>query len=115
MRSDEARHVQGLHVWLGKSGNEYRYSIYMFGTVFGPGAANFIFAQEFKPGQFVPIYIGHTSDLSEPFSNYVALQCIKLRRVTHIHVHFNETTEEIRRAERSDLIAQWNPPCNQMR
>lgn len=115
MRQVAEMHVQGIHVWLGKAGREYRYSVYMFGTVFGPGAANFIFAQEFKPGTYVPLYIGHTNDLSEPFSNYVALQCMKLRRVTHIHVHFNETSEELRRAERSDLIAQWSPPCNHMR
>jgi hypothetical protein len=115
MRSYEKTDVQGVHVWLGASGREYRYSIYMFGTAFGPGAANFIFAREFTPGRNVPLYIGHTNDLSVPFPNFVIAQCIKLRRVTHVHVHFNETSEEIRRAERSDLIAQWNPPCNQMR
>jgi len=106
---------QGLHVWTGISGKKYRYSVFMFGTAFGPGAANFIFAREFKAGLYFPIYVGHTGDLSEPFSDYVAMQCIKLSRVTHIHVRFNEASEEQRRAEASDLIAKLTPSCNHMR
>lgn len=106
---------QGIYVWTGMSGTKYRYSVYMFGTVFGPGPANFIFTREIKPGQHFPIYVGHTNDLSEPFSDYLAMQCIKMSRVSHIHVRFSESTEELRRAQRSDLIAHLNPPCNRMR
>jgi len=115
MRPEEVMIGQGIHVWPGKSGKKYRYSIYMFGTAFGPGPANFVYARENKPGQFSPIYFGQTSDLSEPFQDYLVMQCIKLSRVTHIHVHFGDASDEIRRAERSDLIEQWNPPCNQTR
>jgi len=62
----------GIHVWTGQSGQNYRYTVYMFGTVFGPGPANHIFAHETRPNQFMPIYIGQTDDLSEPFDNHVA-------------------------------------------
>lgn len=115
MRPEETMIGQGLHVWTGMSGKKYRYSLYMFGTAFGPGPANFIFSREIKAGQHFPIYIGQTDDLSEPFNDYLVMQCIKISRVSHIHVHFSEATEEERRAERSDLIAQLNPPCNRMR
>lgn len=105
----------GIHVWTGKSGQKYRYTVYMFGTVFGPGPANFIYAHENGPGKYVPVYIGHTADLSEPFDDLIALECMKRERVTHIHVRHSDAREEVRRAERSDLIAAWNPACNAMR
>ena len=105
----------GIYVWTGQSGQKYRYTVYMFGTVFGPGPANFIYAHEKQPGQYVAIYIGQTEDLSEPFEDPVALACMKRERVTHIHVRHSDTRAEIRRAERSDLISACNPPCNQMR
>lgn len=115
MRSTESMGDPGFHVWTGQSGRKYRYTVYLFGTVFGPGPANFIFARETRPGQYVPLYIGHTGDLSEPFDNALALQCLKLNRVTHTHVRHTDMREELRRAERSDLISVWNPPCNEMR
>lgn len=105
----------GIHVWTGASGQKYRYTVYMFGTVFGPGAANYVFARETRPGQYTPVYIGQTGDLSEPFDNHLAMQCIRLNRATHIHVKLSNAPEEQRRAERSDLIAEWNPPCNSSR
>jgi hypothetical protein len=40
---------------------------------------------------------------------------MKQSRVTHIHVRHSDNREEVRRAERSDLISIWNPPCNAMR
>ncbi len=105
----------GVHVWEGKSGQKYRYSVFMFGTKFGPGPANFVLAHELRAGRFSAVYFGQTDDLSEPFSESVALECIKQNRVTHVHVKLTNAGEEIRRAERSDLIEQWNPPCNQTR
>jgi len=105
----------GIHVWTGQSGQKYRYTVYMFGTVFGPGPANFIYARELRAGQYVPVFIGQTQDLSEPFEDSVALECMKQTRVTHIHVRPTDARDEIRRAERSDLISVWNPPCNAMR
>lgn len=115
MRSLESIDEPAIHVWVGASGQKYRYTVYMFGTAFGPGAANYIFARETRPGQYLPVYIGQTRDLSEPFDNHLAMQCIRLNRATHIHVKLSTAPEEVRRAERSDLIAEWNPPCNTSR
>ena len=105
----------GIHVWTGQSGQKYRYTVYMYGTAFGPGPANFIFARETRPGQYQALYIGQTQDLSEPFDDPVAVACLKQNRVTHIHVRHSDSREEVRRAERSDLISAGNPPCNAMR
>lgn len=115
MRSMESMGDLGFHVWTGQSGQKYRYAVYMFGTAFGPGPANYIFAREVRPGQYTALYIGQTGDLSEPFKSHPAMDCVKLNRVTHIHVHHTDMRNELRRAERSDLISVWNPPCNQTR
>lgn len=105
----------GIFVWTGSSGQKYRYTVYMYGTVFGPGPANFIFARETAPNRYVPVYIGQTQDLSEPFDDHVALECLRQQRVTHVHVRHADARDEIRRAERSDLISAFNPACNGMR
>ena len=55
MRSMESMGDPGFHVWTGQSGKKYRYTVYMFGTVFGPGPANFIFARVMESGQYVPL------------------------------------------------------------
>ena len=105
----------GIHLWTGQSGQKYRYTVYMFGTVFGPGPANFIYARELRAGHYLPVYIGQTQDLSEPFEDPLALECMRQSRVTHIHVRHSDAREEVRRAERSDLISAFSPPCNAMR
>lgn len=105
----------GIHVWTGQSGQKYRYTVYMYGTMFGPGPANFIFARETRAGQYQVLYVGQTQDLSEPFEDTVAGECLKQGRVTHVHVRHTDGREEVRRAERSDLISALNPPCNAMR
>jgi hypothetical protein len=112
MRADQTYVGQGLHVWTGISGKKYRYSAFMFGTQFGPGAANYIFAREEKRGHYVPIYVGQTADLSEPLKDEPALQCISESRATHIHVRFAVDDEAMRIAECEDLIAALKPACN---
>jgi hypothetical protein len=59
--------------------------------------------------------VGQAQDLSEPFDDPLALECLKQGRVTHIHIRHTDSREEIRRAERSDLISVFTPPCNAMR
>ena len=115
MRPEDTTLGLGVYQWIGESGQKYRYGVHMFGTVFGPGPANYVFARELRPGQYQAVYFGETADLSEPFSDSALLACLKAQRVTHIHVRHASEREELRHAERSDLIARWNPPCNQAR
>lgn len=101
-----------IHVWLGASGRKYRYSVYMFGTAFGPGPANLVFAREMRPDHYVPVYVAQTGDLSEPLDLHPAMQCIRLNRATHVHVRHSTAPELVRLAECADLIRRWNPTCN---
>ncbi len=112
MRPEQTMIGQGLHVWSGASGKRYRYSLYMFGTAFGPGAANFIFAREIKYGVHFPIYVGQTADMSRPLVDDATMECVRTSRPTHIHVKYNEAGEEQRLAEQSDLIEKLSPPGN---
>ena len=97
--------------WTGSSGQKYTYEVYPIGTNFRPVPGNYIFAR-YAPGEWFPIYIGETSDLSQRFDNHHAMPCIKRNGATHIHVHENNSGVAARRAEESDLIRRWNPPCN---
>lgn len=112
MRPEETTLGLGVYQWVGKSGQKYRYSVHMYGTVFGPGPGNFVFARELRPGKYLPVYFGETGDLSEPLGDQAVVECIRQQRVTHIHVRHGSDREEVRRAERSDLVAEWSPRCN---
>ena len=112
MKADQTYVGQGLYVWTGASGKKYRYSAFMFGTHFGPGAANVIFARETTRGKYVPIYVAQTADLSEPLKDEAALGSINEHRATHVHVRFAGDDEAARIAECEDLIAGLNPPGN---
>jgi hypothetical protein len=103
---------QELHLWRGASGRTYRYSAFIYGTQFGPGAANLIFAREIRRGQYSAICVMQTADLSEPFGDSAALRCMREGRPTHVHVHFAVGDEAARIAECEDLIAVLKPACN---
>ena len=98
--------------WSGKSGKEYKYWIYEIGTTFDEVPANYIFAKETTQGNFSPIYIGQTSDLSERFDNHHKMPCIRREGATHICAHKSSANETTRKVEEADLIQRWNPDCN---
>ena len=99
--------------WPGKSGKTYRYWIHPLPPNFKAAAGNYIFAKETSPGngKWLPIYIGETKDLSERFDDHHKMGCIKRNGAMHIHAHTNDN-EQARLDEEADLIANWNPPCN---
>ena len=105
----------GIHIWTGQSGQKYRYTFYMFGTVFGPGPANFILARESRPGQYLPIYIRTDRRPFRAIQRPDRARLPEAESRHHIHVRHSDARDEVRRAERSDLISIWNPPCNPMR
>lgn len=97
--------------WPGKSGKTYKYEIYPINTTFKAEAGNYIFAKETQSNQWTPIYIGETEDLSTRFDNHHKMDCIERQKATHIHAHLN-SDKDARLTEEADLIAKWNPPCN---
>ena len=65
--------------WDGKSGEEYRYRIYQIGFKFSKNPGNYIFAKEVKPGEWSPVYIGQTGDMSKNFTEHPRMPCILKR------------------------------------
>jgi hypothetical protein len=112
---DQTLFAQGIESWRGASGRRYLYNLHMLGTVFGPGAANFIYAREIKRGLHFPVYVGQTADLSDPIADSDILECIRRSRPTHIHVRYNEEGLDQRIAEQADLIAELRPLCSRAR
>ena len=98
--------------WHGVSGSTYRYWIYPLGTNFKNVPGNYIFAQENGDGQFTPIYIGQTSDLSERFDNHQKMPCIRRFGANCICAHTSSASEKERLTEEQDLIQKRNTSCN---
>ncbi|WP_025771260.1 hypothetical protein [Thioalkalivibrio sp. HK1] len=104
--------------WLGASGQEYLYSVHSvndhrIGKTFDNVPGNYIFAKKTYPsGEFSPIYIGQSGNLSERFEDHHKNSCIRRRGATHIFVHRNDD-ENVRLAEEKDLLDNSNPPCNE--
>jgi hypothetical protein len=99
-------------MWPGASGKEYKYWIHQIGTTFKDEPGNYVFAKETSPGKWTPIYIGETESLEDRHANHEKMPCVKRHGGTHIHAHTSSTDAAIRRAEESDLLDKWDPPCN---
>jgi len=99
-------------MWAGASGKEYKYWIYPIGTPFEDSPGNYIFAKETAPHRWSALYIGETHSLKDRLSNHEKMPCVKRYGGTHVHVHKASAEEKTRRAEESDLLAKWDPPCN---
>jgi hypothetical protein len=99
-------------IWPGASGKEYKYQIYSIDTAFNDVPGNYIFAKETSPNRYTPIYIGESESLKDRLSNHDKLPCVQRHGGTHIHAHTTSGGQDIRRAEESDLLTKWDPPCN---
>ncbi len=104
---------EGTTTWYGKSGKEYKYDIYQIGTTFEPGPGNYVFAR-YESGimNYIPIFVGQTSDLSEHFDDHHKMPCVQRNRATFICVHRSSSSEKSRMTEEADLVARLHPICN---
>jgi hypothetical protein len=105
--------IEQTYNWLGYSGKVYTYYVHEFPlkVTFKSEPGNYIFARQTFRG-FIPIYMGHTKDLSERFSNHPKIMCIRNNGATHLHAHPNNGGEEVILGEESDLIDYKHPICN---
>lgn len=100
-------------MWSGISGKEYKYWIQPIGTSFKPVAGNYIFAEETKPHEWTPIYVGETDSLQRRLTpNHEKMPCIKRYGGTHVHTHTSSDDEATRLNEEADIRDKLNPPCN---
>ncbi|MBI2962799.1 MAG: hypothetical protein HYY35_03530 [Deltaproteobacteria bacterium] len=98
--------------WDGQSGKEYPYWIHRIGTYFDDEPGNYIYAKEVEPGSWVALYIGHTPSLQDHLADAEKEACAKRNGATHVHVHTTPGGESRQAAEAADLIARWQPACN---
>ena len=100
----------------GKSGKKYTFNVYTIDTEFKEiGAVYFITKRtENKDGtgKHFRIYIGRTEDLSERFDDHHKQKCFNNNEANCICV-YSESNEEKRIEIESDLIDNYNPPCNE--
>jgi hypothetical protein len=96
--------------WDGKSGAQYQYWIYPFGTSFKAAPGNYVYAKLTAAG-WVPLYMGQTVNLAARLGNHEKESEARRNGATHIHAH-TSGIEVQRLAEEKDLIARWQPLCN---
>ncbi len=96
----------------GRSGAKHEFQVFSWGTDFKPLGAVYVVLKRRTDGRYDVIYIGETGDLSERFDNHHQTACFTRNGKTHIGVHL-ESSEQRRRAIESDLIANYNTPCNE--
>ena len=97
--------------WQGASGKLYSYTIYSLNTQWNDVPGNYIFAKQ-VPGGWQPLYIGETQSFKTRIPNHEKWPCVRRYGVTHIHAHRNDGGTAARKAEETDLLARFDPPCN---
>ena len=96
----------------GASGAAYTFYVYPWGTTFKKlGGVYLVLRKSVQNGKYDVLYIGQTGDLSERFDNHHKKSCFDRNGKTHIAIKL-EASESKRLYIESDLIKNYNPPCN---
>lgn len=103
--------------WKGKSGKKYPYFMRHIDVAVEMGGfescpANFVFAREVEPNQFVPVYIGETADLATVLEDHHTMRLVEFNRATHICESRSSGDMDERQAQKQDLVDYWHPICN---
>jgi predicted GIY-YIG superfamily endonuclease len=105
----------GTVTFIGKSRKTYTFTAYSWDQEFkAVGAVYVITKRSPKSGggmDHEPVYIGQTNDLSTRFDNHHKALCFKQKGANSKCVMVEET-EKTRLAVESDLIDNYNAPCN---
>jgi len=97
--------------WPGASGKHYNYTIYKMDGTWNDVPGNYIFAKRGSSGKWQPVYIGQTESFKDRLPDHNELPCVNRNGATHVHAHVNQS-EQARRDEEADLLANFTPPCN---
>ena len=98
--------------WQGQSGADYQFEILEPDNEPKSVAGLYIYARS-ETGGWRAIYIGQAKDLKDRLSNHNKMDCIERNGATHVHLAVVSGGEDTRRHYEADLIARWNPPCNE--
>lgn len=96
--------------FAGKSGTTYRYTALEEDRFLPPAGANFVIAEETPEGARL-VYAGETDNLANQTWRAKLEAARKKHPEAKVLTRLN-VTRAIREAERSDLIAQHEPPMN---
>lgn len=94
----------------GASGRAYEFDVFPWGTSFKPLGAIYTVLKKNPPNFYIQ-YVGQTGDLSSRFDSHHKQPCFDRNGKTHIAVHL-EPTESVRLMKEADLVASYNPACN---
>ncbi len=98
------------HKWAGQSGEIYTYEVFDWPSRLTPGPGNYIFATNSADGDWHPLLVGESSDLSTLAVQDRLRSGAGRHPATHVHVRVNFNPASVRRREVSDLADQWAPP-----
>ncbi len=94
-------------IWRGESGMVYEYRIYPLGTEFLEIGGNYIFCCRDAVGEWVPLQIGETADLSQLLGGEMTDRVwVPMEGATHIHARINRS-ESARLREQADLRSRF--------
>ncbi|HRT59191.1 MAG TPA: hypothetical protein P5038_21390 [Candidatus Paceibacterota bacterium] len=99
--------------WPGQSGAQYPYTVYDLDTQFPPLPGNYIYCRQSEDGQWVPLYVAQTRDMHQRLEGQEKARHALEQGATHIHAHFSNAGQAARCTEEHDLIALWQPVCNE--
>ena len=99
----------------GNSGRGYSFEIYALGTSFQNFGAVYAVTRRHQKtdGSWVHtvIYVGETGELGNRLSSHHKQSCFDTHQANRILVH-SDGNESSRLQKEADLIANYNPPCN---
>jgi hypothetical protein len=98
------------HQWAGQSGEMYTYEVFDWPSRLTPGPGNYIFATSSADGDWHPLLVGESSDLSTLAVQDRMRSGAGRHPATHVHVHVNFNPASVRRREVTDLAEHWTPP-----
>ncbi|KPJ52278.1 hypothetical protein AMJ39_08235 [candidate division TA06 bacterium DG_24] len=106
----------GTVTFTGQSGTKYEFAAYPWGTAFKDDyAAVYFVTERYKEakGGFSHrhIYVGETEELGIRFENHHKAECFEEESANCICV-YGEDDEDERLAIEQDLLAKYDPPCN---
>ena len=105
----------GKCTWQGASGREYVYTRYRADTPWPTVSANYICAKAVKISlydNFEAKYIGETGNLADRMRDHEKWPCCDRNGVNEIHINTDAKFPEERRRQEADLVARYDPPCN---
>ena len=74
---------------------------------------NYIYAGQDENGSWVPVYIAQTRGLHQRLEGHVRMSDAVANGATHLHAHYCSAGQAARCSEEHDLIARWQPVCNE--